>query len=129
MKANDKILVIEDDEENLVLIIGALISKLCITKEQILIASDVPSAREAFLKYQPQIVAICLDGCLNSQGIPDTFELSHEFKQAGFSGPIVAMSSSRFTRQEMLENGGCTHEVEVKREVARLLEEFFQGNT
>lgn len=102
-----KILVIED-KEIYVRLYGDLVRLPGI---EIVSVTTLSAARLAFSENKEQIVAIVMDECLEGDGQTfDTEELTEEIKQSGFSGPIIASSSSPDINN-LLMAAGCTHSV------------------
>lgn len=113
MVRNKKLLVIEDDPA----VQGTINRDLRIFPVEVLQAHSVVEA-EKFLREDPDIDLILLDGCLDGEN-PDGFAFIEDCLELS-DAPIVAMSKSRDLRKMMLDKG-CKHEVEEKRFAAHLV--------
>jgi len=72
------------------------------------IASSLEELNRAFDRYQDEISAIILDGCIPGHML-NTTRFILGARASGFSAPIVASSSSPKYRAMMME-AGCSHE-------------------
>ncbi|MFZ2803953.1 MAG: hypothetical protein WA001_01895 [Patescibacteria group bacterium] len=86
-------------------------------KMQLLFALTLADGERQF-RENPDLAAICLDGCVEHQTL-DTLPLLALFRQS-FTGPIVAIGSVSGDREQMMANG-CSHEVDMKHKLVPLL--------
>jgi DNA-binding response OmpR family regulator len=103
-----KILIVEDDANISEGLKEALEFNLKDKAFEIIIAPSVDEARKQF-KLNPDIALITFDGSIEGDGEkPNTRILVEEFKQKGFSGPMIAASSME-DYSKILCDAGCTH--------------------
>lgn len=71
-------------------------------------ATNHPEAREHFTSFKPDLIV--MDGKILDGKTPD---LVREFREQGFTGPIVANSSNYDVQDELVE-AGCDHAAQSK---------------
>lgn len=122
IKEGMTVLVVDDQYTYRELAAFSIESELGIPYHQVLQAGTLDEARMHFANNKEIIMAVCLDGCVDSYDELDSIPLITEF--AGEGRLIVAMSSSDIYRCEMMK-AGCTHESSSKRSVGAVLKRAF----
>lgn len=104
-----KIVLIIDDAEHILRYLSVGVKLALKEKEDVsLVAGNKKMASELFFQHKDTLKFICLDGCLQNTRVWDTKDLIDLFLGEGFSGHIIAMSSSEDFREEMVK-AGCKH--------------------
>ena len=129
MKETDLILIVEDNLGAVRSIAKSLELHLNIEMGQILVASRISRAKELFARYKQNIVAVLMDGSVDTLEVLDTLPLSLGFREQGFDRPIVAMSSDSDFRSIMIASGGCSHNCPSKSEAGLTLLKIFSNDT
>jgi DNA-binding NtrC family response regulator len=88
-------------------------------------AATLQELDDVFDKYRNELEAVILDGCLEDHQ-PDTIEFVYRAVSSGFSGYLVAASSSGHYRERMVL-AGCTHQ-SPKEEVAVFVADLLTRN-
>ncbi len=93
-----KILIIEDDINHIEKYEAELGGKV-----ELILAETVVDAKRLF-DENTDVAAVVVDGCLTDGGEPDTLEVVRHIRRTGFSGPMIANSS---THNKLLREAGC----------------------
>ena len=126
MKNNARILVVEDNPFYMNVARFGIGKFLNIKDSHILEAMTLARAEVLFNAHKTDIVAICLDGCVDNKDNLDTLPFISLFRDEGFQGPIVTTSRAIDYREIMLECG-CTHECREKMNVGRVLADILNN--
>ena len=116
-----KILIVEDDV-TLQRQMGLALERFA----TVLSAQTQESALEAF-NQNPDVKVIFMDGYVPMSKIPyekPTLPLIKTIREAGYTGPMIAGSTS-FTMQCMLVEAGCSHEY-GKAEAVKLIKDWLE---
>ncbi len=79
-------------------------------------ACNIAAGKQAILNHQDGknvFSIVVMDGRLENNIRPDSLELIRMLRDGGFSGPIIAASSSKYFREKM-KLAGCSHESQKK---------------
>jgi DNA-binding response OmpR family regulator len=107
-----KVLIVEDDRGFQRMYAGSL------EAFELIQAYDWNDGLRLFQEHADSLDAIVLDGNLGNGDCGDT--LAQAFRNAGYTGPMIATSHASET-QEMLLESGCDHRVDSKFGVCDLL--------